>query len=192
MEHQLCLPLTDVGYKLNRRGGPRPVPDVVTELFDLCDRSPSGLVWRVASKNGRAKVGDPAGSPQGNYWLVSVRGHGLYYAHRVVYFLRTKQNPGSMVVRHLGSDELVLGWQSDNGRDEKGVPKKKTLDRSAVTGRATKNMYHYKDSIFNMKSLCEHLGLNYSTVYQRVHRCNMSPEEAFAVDGVFIQRASED
>lgn len=208
--YQLCLPLTEVAYEFNKKGSPRPIPPVVKELFEVCSSSPSGLIWKINSTNGRAKIGHPAGSKNGAKWLVFVRGHGLFYAHRVVYYLQTGQNPGSMVVRHVGSDELVLGWQDDNGRDEKGVTKSSSKKapiatteqptknkvnqvikkRWPVVGNITKTMYLYQGVLYNAKSLCEKLGLNYSTIYQRIHRCKQSGPYAFAAEGVEVEEFS--
>lgn len=204
--YQLCLPLTDVPYVLNAKGSPRPIPPLVKKLFEVCDKSPTGLVWKVASKNGSAKVGKPAGSKSGAKWLVSVRGHGLFYAHRIVYYLKYGQDPGSMVVRHTNTDDLILGWQDDNGRDEKGVNKtkkerkpnaptwlknemsKKLKEKEVVIGQVTKIMYRYNNALYNAKSLCEKLGLNYSTIYQRIHRCDQPGAYAFALEGVEVEQ----
>ena len=204
--YQLCLPLTDVPYVFNAKGSPRPIPPLVKELFEVCDESPTGLVWKVASKNGRAKVGKPAGSKSGANCYVSVRGHGVFYAHRVVYYLKYGQDPGSMVVRHTNTDDLILGWQDDNGRDEKGVTRikkerkptaptwlknemsKKLKEKEVVVGQVTKIMYRYDNALYNAKSLCKKLGLNYSTIYQRMHRCNQLGVHAFAIEGVEVEQ----
>jgi hypothetical protein len=179
----------------------------VTELLEVSESSPSGLVWKVASKNGRAKVGEPAGSKNGAKWLVGVRGHGVFYAHRIAYYLKNGQNPGSMVVRHIGNKELTLGWQDDNGRDENGVgksrrnknyvsPQERVARMAAarvlrskrfVVGNVTKTMYLYKGVLYNAKSLCEKLGLNYSTIQQRIQRCKHSGVYAFAMDGIEVE-----
>lgn len=139
-----------------------------------------------------------------DYYQVSVRGHGLFYAHRIVYYLKYGQDPGHMVVRHTDTDALILGWQDDNGRDEKGVLKtkrdreptaptwlkneitKKLKEKEAVVGNVTKTMYRYEGVLYNAKSLCEKLGLNYSSIYQRIHRCKYPGEYAFALEGIEV------
>lgn len=162
MATQLCLPLTDVKYILNSKT-PREIPQIVHDLFELSDESPSGLVWKVNSKNGRAYPGKPAGTKVNNkYYAVSVTGHGIFYAHRIVYYLRTSINPGAMVVRHLDNDELILGWQPENGSDEKGKSK------GSPTGYKTKTMYEYEGKQYNLFSLCKHHNINYRTLYQRI------------------------
>lgn len=177
--YQLCLPLTEIGCKHTRKGPPRPIPPVVAELFALDDQSPSGLVWRI--KSGVAYPGKPAGTQQGKYWTVSVKGHGIYYVHRIVYYLQTGQDPSSMIVRHTDNG-LVLGWQDDNGRDEKN--KYNEINCASVNGKKTKYLVIHDDQIYNLRSLCNKLGVGYSTIYQRVHRCNMTAEDAFAREGV--------
>jgi hypothetical protein len=179
MVYQLCLPLTEVGYAHTRKGPPRSIPPVVEELFALDDQSPSGLVWRI--KSGVAYPGKPAGTQQAKYWTVSVKGHGVYYAHRIVYYLRTRQDPANMIVRHT-DEGLVLGWQDDNGRDEKN--RYEGLTGATVNGKKTKYLLMHDNEVYNIRSLCRKLGVSYSTVYQRMYRCGMSAEEAFAREGV--------
>ena len=179
MAFQLCLPLTEIGYKHTRKGPPRPIPPVVAELFALDDQSPSGLVWRI--KSGVAYPGKPAGTKQAKYWTVSVKGHGIYYTHRIVYYLRTGQDPSSLIIRHT-DEGLILGWQDDNGRDEKN--RYKELDDSCINGKRSKYLLLYKDEVYNLRNLCSKLGLRYSTIYQRIYRCKLSAEEAFGREGI--------
>lgn len=164
MAHQLCLNLGDIEIKTGGRNT-RPIPDIVFELFELSDTAPSGLVHRSDTSNGK-KAGNPAGSKMGKtaYYLVSVRGHGLFYAHRISYYLRYKENPGTMVVRHLPDNTLALGFQTDNLNDDKGRNKK------LETGYTTKKMYEYKGNVFNLTRLCKLLNLTYSTTQQQVSK----------------------
>lgn len=185
MAHQLCLPLTEVTIPCAGRAV-RAIPEIVRELFELSDNSPSGLVWRADTRNGRKKAGEMAGSRLNNrssYYQVSVTGHGLFYTHRIAYYLKTGTNPGSMVIRHIGDNELVLGWQEDNGRDEKSRKKK------ADAGYTTRVMYRYKGKTFNLSKLCAAFDLPYSKIYQRIKRCGHSPEQAlaeFGFDGIEV------
>jgi hypothetical protein len=164
MAHQLCLNLGDIEIKTGGRNT-RPIPDIVFELFELSDKAPSGLVHRNNTPNGR-KAGEPAGSKMGktSYYLVSVRGHGVFYAHRIAYYLIHKEDPGTMVVRHLFDKTLALGFQTDNLKDEKGKHKK------IETGYTTKKMYEYKGSVFNLTKLCKLLNLKYSTIQQKISK----------------------
>ena len=49
-------------------------------------------------------------------------------------------------------------------------------------------MYRYDNVLYNAKSLCEKLGLKYSTIYQRIHRCNQLGAYAFALEGVEVKQ----
>jgi hypothetical protein len=162
---QLCLNLGDVPVTVGGRV-PKPIPEVVLELFRLSSTSPSGLVWVHDRPHKRTKAGDPViGSLINNkYRLVHVPGHGPHYAHRIVYFLQTKENPGHMVVRHLADGDLVLGYQSDNLRDSQGVLKK------PKEGYKTCRMYEYKGDTFNLTRLCKRLELNYMRIYQMTRK----------------------
>ena len=74
--------------------------------------SPSGLRWKSPRANS-VKVDDIAGrkSPKG-YWQVNIKTdkERRYLAHRLVYFLQTKQDPGLYQVDHVNgtSDPLML------------------------------------------------------------------------------------
>jgi len=69
----------------------------------LSDRHPSGLEWRDTT--GWHKEGDMAGklSTPGNYYVIRMNGE-QYHAHRIVYYLRTNENPGSADVKHHPSN----------------------------------------------------------------------------------------
>lgn len=97
----------------------------------------------------------------------------MFYAHRIVYFLRTHENPGHMVVRHLNDGELVVGHQSDNLHDEKGRAKK------SDNGYQTKRMFVYEGAEYNLKRLCEALNVTYSTVNYKLRK-GVAVEKVFA------------
>lgn len=177
---QLCLNLGETPFEHGGRRV-RPIPPIVSELFEVDDSVPSGLVWKVTPVNKRRLAGDMAGTPMlgtKNKFLVSVRGHGLYYTHRIAYFLKHHENPGSMIVRHLPEGELVLGWQSDNGRDVRGSRKKPN------EGYTTRVMYSYQGQKYNLKRFCEAHGLNYASVYQKLNRTKATPKEVFESYGL--------
>jgi hypothetical protein len=177
---QLCLNLGTVPFEHGKRSV-RSIPPIVSELFELSDDVPSGLVWKNRTPNGRREAGSMAGSlmaERTNKFQVSVRGHGLYYAHRIAYYLQHGEDPGSMLVRHLHDGSLALGWQADNGRDVKGTKKKEKQ------GYTTGVMYTYRGVTFNLKKLCELLDLNYSSVYQKLHRTKAGYSAIFACYGI--------
>jgi hypothetical protein len=171
VSHQLSLDLGSIACHTNARV-PRPIPEIVSDLFSLSEAAPSGLVWKVDS--GRARVGKAAGTPtqDGKYYLVTVKGHGQFYAHRVIYYLKNLSNPGHMIVRHLSDGGLALGSQKDNLQDEKGIGKK------PLTGYTTKKMYEYNGQQYNLTRLCKVLNLSYGTAYQRLKHLE-NPKRVF-------------
>jgi hypothetical protein len=174
---QLCLELGEVPVKHARRNT-RPIPSVVKDLFEVNRNVPSGLVWRETTRNGKGKKGEMAGSRlTDNKYMVGVKGHGVYYCHRIVYYLETLKDPGSMIVRHMPDGELVLGWQADNAKDEASIPKK------ASTGYTTGTMYAYEGKAYNLKRLCDTLGMPYSRVYQRLKRLKWDYKLVFESEG---------
>lgn len=71
----------------------------VQKLLELSDQYPSGLQWRVK------KACNAAGSQAGRlnkttgYYMVCLD-NVVYLAHRVVYYLRTGQDPINLDVKH--------------------------------------------------------------------------------------------
>ena len=72
------------------------------EQVELSDDYPSGLVWR--SEGRYHKPGEMAGTRRsdGRYYYVFLAGT-RYTAHRIVYYLRTGEDPGTADVMH-GAD----------------------------------------------------------------------------------------
>ena len=72
----------------------------VKEKLKLSDQYPSGLEW--VENAFYHKTGDMAGrwTLPGRYYLVRMSGE-QFHAHRLVYFLRTGQDPGNADVLHL-------------------------------------------------------------------------------------------
>jgi len=82
---------------------PLPPLELLQELFEVSETSPSGLIWRI-SRTANTKPGQIAGSRLKNgYWEVSIgiNGKKRYLVHRIVYFLQTKKDPGSSKVDHV-------------------------------------------------------------------------------------------
>lgn len=84
------------------------------EKIALSDRYPSGLEW--VESNGWHQAGEMAGkyNKHTGYYAVHLGG-APYVAHRLVYYLRTGEDPGSADVRHTQDNrekdnrkELVL------------------------------------------------------------------------------------
>tara|TARA_R100001082_G_scaffold99632_1_gene68432 strand:- start:895 stop:1218 length:324 start_codon:yes stop_codon:yes gene_type:complete len=79
----------------------KPMPKLwrLEELFKLSDEYPSGLAWAV-NKAGN-KIGDAVGkrNVSTGYYTVFVDNEP-YQAHRIVYYLRTKECPDNHGVQH--------------------------------------------------------------------------------------------
>lgn len=71
----------------------------LVENLDLTDQYPSGLVWKTAGRN--HEPGDMAGvlRTDGRFYTISLMGI-KYPAHRVVYYLRTGEDPKDADVLH--------------------------------------------------------------------------------------------
>lgn len=92
-----------------------PLWHLETQL-QLTDQFPSGLQW--ACKTGWHAPGEMAGKyvPSTRYYVVRMGG-GWYQAHRLVYFLRTGQDPGEADVIHACPErdnrkELTLRYRT--------------------------------------------------------------------------------
>ena len=99
-----------------RPGAPLPPLWYLESQLRLSTRYPSGLEW--ACTTGWHAEGDMAGKyvPATRYYVVRLGG-GQYQAHRLVYFLRTGQDPLESDVIHVASDrdnrkELILRSRS--------------------------------------------------------------------------------
>jgi len=91
---------------------PLPSLELLQELFVISFDSPSGLRWK-SPKARNVKGNYVAGSKRADgYWYVGVTTNKQkrYLAHRIVYFLQTKQDPDLYQVDHVNgtSDPLTL------------------------------------------------------------------------------------
>ncbi len=84
---------------MSRNYKPMPMLWRLEELFELSSKYPSGLTWRI--KKAGNKKGDPVGKKNINtgYYTVFVDNES-YQAHRIVYYLRTKESPDRHGVQH--------------------------------------------------------------------------------------------
>lgn len=73
----------------------------------LSDEHPSGLEW--CEETGWHKPGEMAGRPDhsGKYYVLSLNGE-KYHAHRLAYYLKTGEDPGSSDVLQKEDGELIL------------------------------------------------------------------------------------
>jgi len=104
---------------------PLPPLELLQELFEISETSPSGLRWKT-SRTRSVKPGQVAGGRHiKGYWHVGITTDTTkrYKAHRIVYFLQTKQDPGNLQVDHIFgiSDPLSLrlATNEENGANRK-------------------------------------------------------------------------
>lgn len=77
----------------------KPIPPYVKDFVALSDETPSGLVWIKPTK--RRKPGAPVTRRMNAapFYVVSIHSV-VYMAHRIVYYLRTGEDPGRGDVIH--------------------------------------------------------------------------------------------
>ena len=79
----------------------------IAEYLAISECSPSGLQW-IKSPARCIKAGQVAGSLHKNgYWDVHFKGV-TYKAHRLIYLLQTKQDPGNLTIDHTYGKQNVL------------------------------------------------------------------------------------
>jgi len=110
---------------------PNPLPPItyLQEMFKLDSTSPSGLRWRKAPSSW-TKVETIAGiqRTKDHYWRVRWRYQGQnvdYMAHRIVYALQTKSDPGELFIDHINNDKdnnkpLRLATKLQNSQNRNG------------------------------------------------------------------------
>ncbi len=113
---------------------------LIEERFYICKESPSGLRYKV-NLRGSVKVGAIAGSRNHNgYWQIGIRINGIYkkfQAHRIVYFLQTKIDPGELIVDHAKGVHSPLDLRGGTQSDNLGNAKK----RFKINGKQTTSKY---------------------------------------------------
>ena len=92
-------------------------------LFELDSKSPSGLRWKNVTSN-RMRVGDVAGAKtKEGYWTVSVD-YCSYRVHRIVFYLKTGENPGGFDVDHINGVSDVFNLRLATPSQNQGNRKK--------------------------------------------------------------------
>lgn len=106
-----------------------PPLSLLNELLEISETSPSGLRWKNPNPQARnVKAGAVAGCkrPDG-YWRIRITTDKTrrYYAHRIVYALQAREDPGELQVDHIvGLEEplkLRLATNSQNSANQKSV-----------------------------------------------------------------------
>jgi hypothetical protein len=95
------------------------LPDlhIAEEYWQISENSPSGLIW-IKSPAWGVKVGQIAGSlDKYGYWDVALKGI-TYKAHRLVYLLKHKKDPGNLEIDHINgktdNENLRTATRSQN------------------------------------------------------------------------------
>ena len=84
-----------------------PSYEAIAEYLAISQDSPSGLKW-VKSPSRCVKPGEFAGSlHKKGYWDVAFKGV-TYKAHRIIYLLKHKIDPGELTIDHINGKQDVL------------------------------------------------------------------------------------
>jgi len=105
-------PVTYITGNMPSIAKPLPPLEFLQELFYVSETSPSGLRWKNP-RSKKIKSGDVAGSKNSNgYWNLNIKTDKVRYykVHRIVFYLKTSQDPGIKYVDHINgvTDPLNL------------------------------------------------------------------------------------
>ena len=144
---------------------PLPPLELLQERYYISEDSPSGL-RNKKQLGARALQNAVAGCKKTRgYWYVTIDGI-KYLAHRIVYYLKTKNNPKNLFVDHrqsvnIDAIDVRLATPSDNscnskprnGKEYKGVAQK---SNGSWWGRITKNgKAYYTGTFATLKEACD-------------------------------------
>lgn len=116
MQHKPLPPLTEVKSRLA-----------------LSEESPSGLIWIQKGTRG-IKPGDFAGKQLPNkYWTIRFNGQP-FYAHRLVYLLKTEEDPLEKEVDHVNGFENPLDVRAVTSRENNYNLRKRKNSKSKYKG----------------------------------------------------------
>lgn len=122
-------PATYITGHMTSIAKPLPPLELLQELFEISETSPSGLRWKI-SRAANVKPGQVAGSQlKHGYWEVVVTEDvkNRYYAHRIVYFLQTGKDPGIAKVDHIFGLHAPLSLRlATNTQNSANSKKRKT------------------------------------------------------------------
>lgn len=84
-----------------------PNYEEIAEYLVISEDSPSGLKW-IKSSARRIKAGQNAGSLNKlGYWDIGFKGT-IYKAHRIIFLLKNKVDPGEMTIDHVEGKTSVF------------------------------------------------------------------------------------
>lgn len=116
------------------------MPKPFEELFEYCEKSPTGLVWRITTA-ARSQKGEKAGSMSGTgYYAVRRLGKNIL-CHRIVWELHNGPIPEGMVVDHVN-----------------GIPTDNRIENLRLATRAQNvhNQRMRRDNTSGVKGLSRH------------------------------------
>lgn len=106
-----------------------PSYEEVAKYLVISEQSPSGLKW-IKSPARCIKTGQVAGSLHTNgYWDVHFKGV-TYKAHRIIYLLQTKKDPGNLTVDHIHGKQNTLKLRTAT-YSENTHNRKKTVSKTS-------------------------------------------------------------
>lgn len=122
---------------------PLPPLELLEEYLEVDETSPSGLKWKKVKTANQKKPGDVAGYQRnpGGYWFVGIKTDKTrqYPAHRIVFYLKTKQDPGLSLIDHVEGMNLPLqvriATSSQNGANARKWSKKTSSQYKGVYWR---------------------------------------------------------
>ncbi len=145
-----------MGFFISMSKKAKPLPmDIIRELYELSDSSPSGLRWRV-SRSGNKGKGSPVGSlartignPNRDRYFVSLKG-STYRAHRIIYAMHHGVDPGEMQIDHANGDStdnrienLRLATSQQNNRNRRIASNNKSGVRGVCWCRSKRKWKAY-------------------------------------------------
>lgn len=120
---------------------PNRLPTELINDLVVDETSPSGLRWKISGKGRRKDL--QAGSFQRKYWAIMYKGV-KYYNHRIIYFLKTGQDPENFTIDHINRDTT-----NNNVSNIRLATKKQQLGNTKIN---KKNKSGYKGVSLNAKS----------------------------------------
>jgi hypothetical protein len=134
---------------------PLPPLEFLEEHLEVDETSPSGLRWKKVKTINQKKPGDVAGylrKPCG-YWFVGIKTDKTrqYPAHRIVFYLKTRQDPGLNLIDHAEGItnplEVRIASSSQNGANSKKWKKKTSSKYKGVTLRKDINKWRARINV---------------------------------------------
>ena len=118
---------------------PLPPLELLNHLFEIDEKSPSGLIWKNPRSNS-VKKGSVAGRINSHgYYHVGIKTdkNRNYKTHRIVYYMKTGDNPENFCVDHINDRDDNLNIRkatpSQNGANAKKTQRNTTSKYKGVS-----------------------------------------------------------